>query len=163
MASFDIVSSFDMQELDNSVNMVKRDILNRYDFKGTNSQISLNKQDKNIKIETSSTMQREAIVDMLKNRSISRKVSIKIFDFKEEEKASGMTVRQFVHLKEGISKENAKVINKLIKNFKLKVQSQIQGEQIRVTAKKIDDLQYIIGKLKEEKLSIPLQYINFKK
>ena len=163
MASFDIVSSFDMQELDNAVNMVKRDILNRYDFKGTNSQISLNKQDKNIKIETSSTMQREAIVDMLKNRSISRKVSIKIFDFKEEEKASGMTVRQFVHLKEGISKENATVINKLIKNFKLKVQSQIQGEQIRVTAKKIDDLQYIIGRLKEESLSIPLQYINFKK
>ena len=163
MPSFDIVSSFDMQELDNAVNMVKRDILNRYDFKGTNSQISLNKQDKNIKIVTISTMKREAIVDMLQNRSISRKVSIKIFDFKEEEKASGMTVRQFVHLKEGISKENAKVINNLIKNFKLKVQSQIQGEQIRVTAKKIDDLQYIIGRLKEEKLSIPLQYINFKK
>ena len=163
MASFDIVSSFDMQELDNAVNMVKRDILNRYDFKGTNSQISLNKQDKNIKIVTSSTMKREAIVDMLQNRSISRKVSIKIFDFKEEEKASGMTVRQFVHLKEGISKENAKVINTLIKTFKLKVQSQIQGEQIRVAAKKIDDLQHIIGKLKEENLSIPLQYINFKK
>ena len=163
MASFDIVCSFDMQELDNAVNMVKRDILNRYDFKGTNSQISLNKQDKNIKIVTSSTMKREAIVDMLQNRSISRKVSIKIFDFKEEEKASGMTVRQFVHLKEGISKENAKVINTLIKNFKLKVQSQIQGEQIRVTAKKIDDLQSIISKLKAEKLSIPLQYINFKK
>ena len=162
MASFDIVSSYDMQEIDNSVNMVKRDILNRYDFKGTNSQISLNKQEKNIKIETSSTMQREAIVDMLKNRSISRKVSIKIFDFKQEEKASGMTVRQYVHLKEGISKENAKVINTLIKTFKLKVQSQIQGEQIRVTAKKIDDLQYIIEKLKVAKLSIPLQYINFK-
>ena len=162
MASFDIVSSYDMQEIDNSVNMVKRDILNRYDFKGTNSQITLNKQEKSIKIETSSTMQREAIVDMLKNRSISRKVSIKIFDFKEEEKASGMTVRQYVHLKEGISKENAKLINTLIKTFKLKVQSQIQGEQIRVTAKKIDDLQYIIEKLKVAKLSIPLQYINFK-
>ena len=163
MASFDIVSSFNMQELDNAVNMVKRDILNRYDFKGTNSQISLNKQDKNIKIVTSSTMKREAIVDMLQNRSISRKVSLKIFDFKEEEKASKMTVKQYVDLKEGISKENAKIINTLIKNFKLKVQSQIQGEQIRVTAKKIDDLQYIIGRLKEEKLSIPLQYINYKK
>jgi len=163
MASFDIVSSYDMQEVDNSVNMVKRDILNRYDFRGTNSEISLNKQDKNIKIETSSSMKREAIVDMLKNRSISRKVSIKIFDFKDEEKASGMSVRQYIHLKEGISKDNAKVINTLIKNFKLKVQSQIQGEQIRVTGKKIDDLQSIISKLKSEKLSIPLQYINFKK
>ena len=163
MASFDIVSSFDMQELDNAVNMVKRDILNRYDFKGTNSQISLNKKDKNIKIETSSTMQREAIVDMLKNRSISRKVSIKIFDFKEEEKASGMMVRQYVNLKEGISRDDAKTINKLIKNYKLKVQSQIQGDQIRVTAKKIDDLQEVINKLKSEKLNLALQYINFKK
>ena len=163
MPSFDIVSSFDMQELDNAVNMVKRDILNRYDFKGTNSQISLNKQDKHIKIETSSTMQREAIVDMLRNRSISRKVSIKIFDLKEEEKAAGMTVRQFIHLKEGISRDDAKTINTLIKNFKLKIQSQIQGDQIRVTAKKIDDLQDIIGRLKEEKISIALQYINFKK
>ena len=163
MPSFDIVSKYDMQEIDNAVNIVKRDILNRYDFRGTNSQISLNKKEKNIKIETTSTMQREAIVDMLKNRSISRKVSIKIFDFNEEEKASRMTVRQYIYLKEGISKENAKAINTLIKNFKIKAQSQIQGEQIRVTAKKIDDLQSIISKLKAEKLSIPLQYINFKK
>ena len=74
-----------------------------------------------------------------------------------------MTVRQFIHLKEGIAKEDAKIINTLIKDLKLKVQSQIQGEQIRVTAKKIDDLQEIIGRLKEEKLSIALQYINFKK
>ena len=163
MPSFDIVSSFDMQELDNAVNMVKRDILNRYDFKGTDSTISLNKQEKNVKIETSSSMQREAILDMLKNRSISRKISIKIFDFKDEEPASGMRVRQYINLREGISKENAKKINTLIKNWKLKVQSQIQGEQIRVTSKKIDDLQNIIGKLKEEKLSIALQFINFKK
>jgi len=163
MASFDIVSTFDMQELDNAVNMVKRDILNRYDFKGSNSSISLNKQDKNIKIETGSSMQRQAIEDMLIKRSISRSVPIKIFDFKQEEQAAGMTVRQFVELKEGISKDNAKIINTLIKQYKLKVQSQIQGEQIRVTAKKIDDLQDIIGRLKEEKISIPLQYINFKK
>ena len=163
MASFDIVSTFDMQELDNAVNMVKRDILNRYDFKGSNSSISLNKQDKNIKIETGSSMQRQAIEDMLIKRSISRSVPIKIFDFKQEEQAAGMTVRQFVELKEGISKDNAKIINTLIKQYKLKAQSQIQGEQIRVTAKKIDDLQDIIGRLKEEKISIPLQYINFNK
>jgi len=163
MASFDIVSTFDMQELDNAVNMVKRDILNRYDFKGSNSSISLNKQDKNIKIETGSSMQRQAIEDMLIKRSISRSVPIKIFDFKQEEQAAGMTVRQFVELKEGISKDNAKIINTLIKQYKLKVQSQIQGEQIRVTAKKIDDLQDIISRLKEENISIPLQYINFKK
>ena len=163
MASFDIVSTFDMQELDNAVNIVKRDILNRYDFKGSNSNISLNKQDKNIKIETGSSMQRQAIEDMLIKRSISRKVPVKIFDFKQEEQAAGMTVRQYVELKEGISKDNAKIINTLIKQYKLKVQSQIQGDQIRVTAKKIDDLQDVINRLKQEKISIPLQYINFKK
>ena len=163
MPSFDVVSKFDMQEIDNAVNIVKRDIANRYDFRGSNSTISLNKIEKNIKIDAGSSMQRESIVDMLRNRSISRKVPLKVFEFKEEEKASGMMVRQYVNLKEGISKDNAKTINKLIKNNKLKVQSQIQGEQIRVTAKKIDDLQEVINKLKTEKLNIALQFINFKK
>ena len=163
MPSFDIVSTFDLQEVDNAVNIVKRDIANRYDFRGSNSTINLNKQEKNIKIEAGSTMQRESIVDMLKNRSINRKLPLKIYDFKEEEKASGMTVRQYVHLKEGISKEHSKTINKLIKNYKLKVQSQIQGDKIRVTAKKIDDLQSIMQNLKSEKLDIALQYINLKK
>ena len=108
-------------------------------------------------------MQREAIVDMLKDRSITRKVSLRTYDFKEEEKASGMSVRQFVFLKEGISKENAKKINKKIKEYKLKVQSQIQGDQIRVSGKKIDDLQDIMNRLKSEKLDVALQFINFKK
>ena len=163
MPSFDIVSKYDIQEIDNAVNNVKRDIANRYDFRGSNSSITLNKTDENIKIEAGSTMQRETIVDMLKNRSISRKVSLKVFDFKDEEAASGLSVRQYVDLKEGISKEKSKDINKLIKNYKLKVQSQIQGEQIRVTGKKIDDLQNVINKLKSEKLDVALQYINFKK
>ena len=163
MPSFDIVSTFDLQEVDNAVNIVKRDIANRYDFRGSNSTINLNKQEKNIKIEAGSTMQRESIVDMLKNRSINRKLPLKIYEFKEEEKASGMTVRQYVFLKEGISKEHSKTINKLIKNYKLKVQSQIQGDKIRVTAKKIDDLQSVMQNLKSEKLGIALQYINLKK
>ena len=163
MPSLDIVSTYDMQEIDNAVNIVKRDIANRYDFRGTNSSISLDKSEKKIKIESSSSMQREAIVDMLKDRSITRKVSLKTYDFKEEEKASGMSVRQYVLLKEGISKENAKTINKKIKEYKLKVQSQIQGDQIRVSGKKIDDLQDIMNRLKSEKLDIALQFINFKK
>tara|TARA_B100001750_G_scaffold230795_1_gene227575 strand:- start:86 stop:577 length:492 start_codon:yes stop_codon:yes gene_type:complete len=163
MPSFDIVSKFDMQEVDNSVNMVKRDILNRYDFKGSNSNITLNKADKKIKIDAGNSMQREAIVDMLKNRSVSRKVPLKVYDFQNEEKAEGMSVRQYVLLKEGISKDNAKIINKLIKNYKLKIQSQIQGDQLRVTGKKIDDLQSVMQNLKEEKLDVALQYINLKK
>ena len=163
MPSFDIVSSYDMQEVDNAVNIVKRDIQNRYDFRGSNSSINLDKSDKKIKIEAGNSMQREAIVDMLQDRSITRKVSLKVYDFLEEEKASGMTVRQYVNLKEGISKENAKKINKLIKDYKLKVQSQIQGEQLRVSSKKIDDLQEVMKRLNSEKLDLALQYINFKK
>tara|TARA_B100000131_G_C18008361_1_gene569425 strand:+ start:114 stop:605 length:492 start_codon:yes stop_codon:yes gene_type:complete len=163
MPSFDIVSTYDLQEVDNAVNIVKRDIQNRYDFRGSNSSINLDKSEKKIKIEAGNSMQREAIVDMLQDRSITRKVSLKVYDFKEEEKASGMMVRQYVNLKEGISKENSKKINKFIKEYKLKVQSQIQGEQLRVTSKKIDDLQEVIKRLDAEKIDIALQYINFKK
>ena len=163
MPSFDIVSTYDMQEVDNAVNIVKRDIQNRYDFRGSNSSINLDKTEKKITIEAGNSMQREAIVDMLQDRSITRKVSIKVYDFKDEEKASGMSVRQYVNLKEGISRDNAKKINKLIKDYKLKVQSQIQGDQLRVTSKKIDELQEVMKRLNAEKLDIVLQYINLKK
>jgi len=163
MPSFDIVSTYDLQEIDNAVNIVKRDIQNRYDFRGSNSSINLDKNDKKIKIEAGNSMQREAIVDMLQDRSVSRKVPLKVYDFLEEEKASGMMVRQYVNLKEGISRDNSKKINKLIKDYRLKVQSQIQGDQLRVTSKKIDELQEVMKRLNAEKLDIALQYINLKK
>ena len=163
MPSFDIVSTYDLQEIDNAVNIVKRDIQNRYDFRGSNSSINLDKNDKKIKIEAGNSMQREAIADMLQDRSVTRKVPLKVYDFLEEEKASGMMVRQYVNLKEGISRDNSKKINKLIKDYRLKVQSQIQGDQLRVTSKKIDELQEVMKRLNAEKLDIALQYINLKK
>ena len=163
MPSFDIVSTYDLQEIDNAVNIVKRDIQNRYDFRGSNSSINLDKNDKKIKIEAGNSMQREAIADMLQDRSVTRKVPLKVYDFLEEEKASGMMVRQYVNLKEGISRGNSKKINKLIKDYRLKVQSQIQGDQLRVTSKKIDELQEVMKRLNAEKLDIALQYINLKK
>ena len=162
MPSFDIVSKLDMQEVDNAVNMVKRDITNRYDFKGSSSSIALNKSDNNIIINADNDYQMTTIVDMLQNRSISRKVSIKAYEYKGVENASGMKLRQHVNLQSGISKENGKKINSLIKDLKLKVNSQIQGEQLRVTSKKIDDLQTVIGSLKEKNLDIPLQFVNMK-
>ena len=162
MPSFDIVSSLDMQEIDNAVNMVKRDINNRYDFKGSTSSITLNKNDNYIIIEGDTDYQMDTIVDMLQNRAISRKVSVKAFKYNDIENASGMKFRQRVELQSGISKENGKTINTLIKDMKLKVNSQIQGEQIRVTAKKIDDLQTVISHLKEKNLDIPLQFVNMK-
>jgi len=162
MPSFDIVSKLDMQEVDNAVNMVKRDIGNRYDFKGSSSSITLSKSDNNIIIEADNDYQMNTIIDMLESRSISRKVSIKAFKYKGIENASGLKLRQKVDLQSGISKENGKKINTLIKDLKLKVNSQIQGEQVRVTGKKIDHLQDIISALKEKNLDIPLQFVNMK-
>ena len=99
----------------------------------------------------------------MKNRTVNRKLSIKIYDFLSIESAAGLAVRQTINLKEGISKENAKMINTFIKNLKLKVQSQIQGEQLRVTGKKIDDLQLVMEKLKKANIDIHLDFVNFKK
>ena len=163
MPSFDIVSKYEVQEIENSVNMVTRDIANRYDFRGSSTHILFSKKEGIIKIESDSEIRLIAVRDMLEKRAIGRSVALKTFKFNDIEKGSGMTVRQRVELQEGISKENAKKVNKMIKDSKLKVQSQIQGEQIRVTGKKIDDLQSIITFLKKENLGIPLQFINMKK
>lgn len=162
MPSFDIVSSFDMQEVDNAVNMVIRDIVNRYDFRGSKTSLTLDKGEKNITIMADNTMQLAAVVDMLKSRAISRKISLKVFKFHEEESATGTSIRQRVSLREGIDRDRAKKINKLIKDKRLKVQSQIQGEQLRVTGKKIDDLQSVISTIKEANFDIELQYVNMK-
>ena len=162
MPSFDIVSKLNMQEIDNTVNMVTRDIANRYDFRGSNTVLTLDKNEKTIKIEAENDMQITAVRDMLENRAISRKISLKVFDYKDEESATGMSIRQIVNLREGISSETAKKINKMIKAMNLKVQSQIQGDQLRVTAKKIDALQNVIAELNKLDIETPLQYINMK-
>ena len=162
MPSFDIVSSLDMQEIDNAVNMVKRDLKNRYDFKGSSSSITLSKDDNSIIIVGDNEYQMDTIVDMLQNRAISRKVSVKSFKYNNIENASGMKFRQRVDLQSGISKENGKKINTLIKDMKLKINSQIQGEQVRVSGKKIDDLQTVITNLNQKNLDIPLQFINMR-
>ena len=162
MPSFDVVSKFNIQELDNAVNMVKRDIATRFDFKGSSSDIELNKSDNTIKLKADNDYQIKAISDMLEKRAINRKVSIKTFDYGQLEQASGMSIRQIVKLKQGIDKESATKINKLIKNQKLKVQSQIQGDQLRVTGKKIDDLQNVIQIIKEQNMGLPLQFINMR-
>ena len=163
MPSFDIVSTFDIQELDNAVNITAREVTTRYDLRDQSCKISLNKTDKTILVEAKTEMALKAMTDILQNRSVNRKLSIKIFEFKDVESASGMSVRQTINLKEGITKENSKKINTLIKNMKLKVQSQIQGEQLRVTAKKIDDLQNVIEQLKKSNIDIHLDFVNFKK
>ena len=162
MPSFDVVSKFDMQEVDNAVNMVKRDIENRFDFKGSSAGLDLNKSENSIRIKGDNEYQIQAVIDMLEKRAISRKVSIKTFEYGSLEQASGMSVRQTIKLRQGIDKDNATKINKLIKSQKIKVQSQIQGDQLRVSGKKIDDLQEIIQIIKEENVDLPLQFINMR-
>ena len=163
MPSFDIVSTFNIQEVDNAVNITAREVTTRYDLKDQNCAITLNKADKKIVVEAANEMALKAITDILQNRSINRKLSIKIYEFLSIESAAGLSVRQTINLKEGISKENAKMLNTFIKNLKLKVQSQIQGEQLRVTGKKIDDLQIVMEKLKKSNIDIHLDFVNFKK
>ena len=163
MPSFDIVSTFNIQEVDNAVNITAREVTTRYDLKDQKCTITLNKTDKNIVVEAANEMALKAMTDILKNRSINRKLSIKIYDFLSIESAAGLSVRQTINLKEGISKEKAKTINTFIKNLKLKVQSQIQGDQLRVTGKKIDDLQLVMEKLKNSNINIHLDFVNFKK
>ena len=162
MPSFDIVSTFNIQEVDNAINIAAREVTTRYDLKDQQCQITFNKQDKTIMIQAANEMALNAVADILKNRSINRGLSIKVYEFLTVENATGMSVRQTINLKEGINKENSKKINTFIKNLKLKVQSQIQGEQLRVTAKKIDDLQFIIEKLKKSSIDIHLDFVNFK-
>ena len=163
MPSFDIVSNFNVQELDNAINITSREVMTRYDLKDQNCSIKFNKNDKNILVEAANEMALKAVADIIQNRAINRGLSIKIFDFQPIENSAGMSVRQLIKLKEGITKENAKKINTHIKNLKLKVQSQIQGEQVRVTGKKIDDLQSIIDSLKKGPFDIHLDFVNFKK
>ena len=163
MPSFDIVSTFNIQEVDNAVNTTAREVSTRYDLKDQNCTITLNKNDKKIIVEAANDMALKAMTDILQNRSINRKLSIKIYEFLSIESAAGLSVRQTINLKEGISKENAKMLNTFIKNLKLKVQSQIQGEQLRVTGKKIDALQAVMGELKKSNIDIHLDFVNFKK
>ena len=163
MPSFDVVSKINIQEIENSVNMVNRDIVNRFDFRGSNTKLTFNKKENYILIETNSEMRLNIVQDMLEKRAIGRSVSLKVFIFNNAEKASGMNIRQKVDLQQGISKDNAKNINKLIKDSKLKVQSQIQDEQIRVSAKNIDDLQKIISIIKKMEMNLPLQFMNMQK
>jgi uncharacterized protein YajQ (UPF0234 family) len=160
--SFDIVSEIDFQEADNAVNQALKEIHQRYDLKDSNTELELNKKDKLININTKDDYTLKAAVDILETKFIRRNISIKTLKFNEPEAAAGGRLKQVINLQSGISKENAKIITKMIKDTKLKVNAQIQDEQIRVTAPKIDDLQDVIKLVKEADLDFPTQFVNMK-
>jgi hypothetical protein len=160
MPSFDIVSKVDTQEVDNTVNQARKEIAQRYDFKGSKSSITLREGE--IVILADDEYKLKAVVDILHSKAHKRGISMKSFDFGSVEEASGGIVRQAVAIRQGISKDLGREINKTIKNLKIKVQSQIQEDQVRVTGKKIDDLQTVIQTLKEKDLDIDLQFVNMR-
>lgn len=159
-SSFDIVSKMDMQELTNAVNQAEREIENRFDFKGSKSSLKLDKDA--LVIASDDEYKLNAVIDILQTKMVKRGLSLKNVEYGKIEPASMGTVRQRLTLKQGIDQENSKKINILIRDSKLKVESQIQGDQIRVTGKSKDDLQQIMQLLRKADLSLDLQFTNFK-
>jgi cyclic-di-GMP-binding protein len=161
MPSFDVVSEVDFQEVRNAVDQASREVATRFDFKNTGSSVELN--EKSIELATESDQRLKALTQVLEEKLVKRKVSLKLLSYGNVEEAAKGTVRQSVALNVGISDEKAREIGKYIKGLTLKgVQHQVQGDQLRVSGKKRDDLQKVIAELKEKDFGIPLQFVNFR-
>ncbi len=161
MPSFDVVSEVDFQEVRNAVDQAHREVSTRFDFKGTDSTIELS--EKTIELHTESEQRLKALTQVLEEKLVKRKVSLKLLSYGNVEEAAKGTVRQTVTLNVGISDEKAREIGKYIKGLPLKgIQHQVQGDQLRVSGKKRDDLQKVIGELREHDFGVPLQFSNFR-
>ncbi len=160
MPSFDIVSKTDLNEVDNAVNNVMRELGQRYDFKGSNSKVE--HADGVITIHADDDMKLRQIHEILQGHLSRRGIDVGVLDYQEAEKAAGQAVRQKAVIKQGIDRDLAKKIVKEIKGTKLKVQVAVQGDELRVSGKKRDDLQRVIQFVKEMGLEQPLQYVNFR-
>jgi uncharacterized protein YajQ (UPF0234 family) len=160
MPTFDIVSKFDFSEVDNSIQNLKREITQRYDFKASKSEIVVD--DNNIIITTDDEYKLNQIHEMLKVQVTKRGIDTKVLDMGKIESAAGQSVRQSIALRQGIDRDLSKEIIKIVKDSKIKVQISIQGEELRVNGKKRDDLQEVIALLKEKEFNLPLQFVNFR-
>ncbi|MBI3558671.1 MAG: YajQ family cyclic di-GMP-binding protein [Deltaproteobacteria bacterium] len=161
MPSFDIVSKLDMQEVDNAVNIAKKELLNRFDFKGSKSTIELGKEE--ITLVADEEFKLTQLKEILENKVTKRGISLLALDYQKLEDATLGTVRQKIKLKSGVDKDNGRKIISAIKDTKLKVQAQMMDDVVRVTAKKIDDLQAVMGVLKAQtEIPLPLQFQNMR-
>jgi len=161
-SSFDIVSEIDLQEMDNAINQAIKEITTRYDFKGTAASVEFNRKDKELTLTADAEPQLEAVRKVVVEKMIKRRVDPKAMDPQKVEEATHKTVRQKVKLKSGIDKDTAKAIQKSIKELKLKVNASIQGEALRVSGSKKDDLQAVIAYLKNHPPEIPIQFNNYR-
>jgi uncharacterized protein YajQ (UPF0234 family) len=162
MPSFDIVSKVDLQTLDNVMNVVKKEIANRYDFRGSKTELEFDKKTKTLHIITENEMRIEAVEDVLRSRMIKQNLDPLSLDFGKQQYASGQLLKKDIRIKEGIDKEASKKIMKHIKDMKLKVEPQMMDDQLRVSSKKIDELQAVMASLRNANLELPLQFTNFK-
>ncbi|MGA9228404.1 MAG: YajQ family cyclic di-GMP-binding protein [Mesobacillus sp.] len=159
-SSFDIVSKVEMTEVTNAITIAMKEIQTRYDFKGSKSDISLDKEE--LVLVSDDEFKLDQLKDVLFSKMIKRGIPVKNLDYGKVERASGGTVRQKAKLVQGIDKENAKKINTIIKNSGVKVKSQVQDDQVRVTGKNRDDLQKIIAAVREADLTVDVQFVNYR-
>ncbi|MEN8615168.1 YajQ family cyclic di-GMP-binding protein [Dehalogenimonas sp. THU2] len=163
MPSLDVVSDVDMQALDNAINNVKREITTRYDFRNIKSEITLDRKEKTIHMESGDDVKVKAMTEILIGQVIRFGLDSKCLDFGKMDATAQGGAEIEVKIKEGIPKETAQKIVKFIKSLKLKVEPAIQGEQLRITGKQIDDLQAIMTQLKDQDFDVPLQFVNMKR
>lgn len=160
--SFDIVSKVDMQEVLNAVQQATKEMSQRFDFKGSKSSIDFSKEKAEITLVSDNEQKMKSVIDILQAKLVKRNISLKSLQYGKIEQAAGGTVRQVVKLQQGINQDKAKEIVKIIKDSKLKVQAEIQKDQVRVRAKKIDDLQTVISMLREKDLGIHMEFLNYR-
>jgi uncharacterized protein YajQ (UPF0234 family) len=159
--SFDIVSNINFQEMDNAINMSMKEISQRFDFKGSVSSIK-NEENKKIAVVSDDEFKLKNVIDILQNKLVKRGISLKFLEYGKIESSLGGSVKQDITLKQGIPQEKAKEINNMIRDKKLKVQTQIQGDQIRVSSKSKDDLQAVMQAIRAANLDIELQFVNYR-
>lgn len=160
-ASFDIVSSLDLQEVDNAVNQAVKEIETRFDFKNSKSDVTFDGKS-TLTLVSDSEHKLVSVYDVLQSKCVKRGISLKALKPGKVEQASGGTVRQLVQLQQGIDQDVGKTIMKLIKDSKIKVQASIQGDQLRVSGKNRDELQQVIQLIREADLPVPLQFVNYR-
>lgn len=160
--SFDIVSKVDMQEVDNALNQARKEIIQRYDFKGSKSSIELKQKEFEIVLISDDDFKMKSVIDILQTKFVKRSVPLKALSYGQVEPAAGGTVRQTIKLQNGIDKENAKLITRMIKDSKLRVQAQIMDDQVRVSGKSKDDLQAVMGMVREADLKFAVQFVNYR-
>jgi uncharacterized protein YajQ (UPF0234 family) len=160
--SFDIVSEVNLQEVDNAINQARKEIAQRYDFKGSQSTIELNQKEKQITLLSDDDFKLKSVVDILQNKLIKRGVPLKALDYGSVEPAAAGSVRQVISLRIGIDKENARLIVRMIKDTKLRVQASIMDDQVRVSGKNKDDLQAVMAMLRQADLKFAMQFTNYR-